>query len=66
MENKVIALITMLILFTPSIIAMYKTYKDYGEVLEILGDGVIWFLFTILVIVIMCTVYKVVFYIISH
>lgn len=66
MENKVIALIIMLIFFTPSILAMYKTYKDDGEVIETLCVGVVWFLFTTLVVFIMCIIYQVVFDVISH
>lgn len=66
MENKVIALITMLIFFTPSILAMDKTYKDGREIIEVLCVGIVCLLFTTLVVITMCVTYQVVFDEISH
>lgn len=67
MENKVIALITVVVIFTPSILAMYKQYREDDEInIDFFGVGFASFLFTFFVIVIASFVYQIVFEIISH
>lgn len=66
MENKYIILTTILILFTPSILVMYKTYRDEKEINDdVFGAGVVCFVCTFTLSFLVSIAFHVVFILIS-